>query len=244
MIISGNSSINNIYYSGYTISKIYACGGSLVWSGGTGPTPPTGMKWIGTTTLVTNADPNSGVCNSSSVLTHLEITDNIPFSGWTWNFVQNLEIGDCVTELGEYLCDSCTYLTAVTIPNTVTTLGASSFYGCTSLTSITIPDSVTSIGDNCFRSSRNLLDITIPSGVTYIGKAAFGSIGTNSPYVPLIFTCLATTPPTLETYDSSYLPFYRSTVEIYVPDAVVNDYKTANGWSTYADKIKPISEKP
>lgn len=42
MIISGNSSINNVYYSGYTISKIYACGGSLVWSGGTGPTPPSG----------------------------------------------------------------------------------------------------------------------------------------------------------------------------------------------------------
>lgn len=41
-IISGNSSINNVYYSGYTISKIYACGGSLVWSGGTGPTPPSG----------------------------------------------------------------------------------------------------------------------------------------------------------------------------------------------------------
>lgn len=40
MIISGNSSINKVYYNGYTISKIYACGGSLVWSGDT-PTPPT-----------------------------------------------------------------------------------------------------------------------------------------------------------------------------------------------------------
>ena len=41
MIISGNSNINKVIYSGYTISKIYACGGSLVWSGGTIPPTPT-----------------------------------------------------------------------------------------------------------------------------------------------------------------------------------------------------------
>ena len=38
-IISGNTNIKDVHYSGYTISKIYACGGSLVWSGDT-PTPP------------------------------------------------------------------------------------------------------------------------------------------------------------------------------------------------------------
>ena len=40
-IISGNTNIKDVHYSGYTISKIYACGGSLVWSGDT-PTPPSG----------------------------------------------------------------------------------------------------------------------------------------------------------------------------------------------------------
>lgn len=242
-IISGNTNINKIYYNGYTISKIYACGGSLVWSGGTTPTGAT--KWIGT---YTNHDPNSGVCDSSSVLTNEEIINNIPYTGWTWNLVETLEIGDCVTSIGSIeptgatgICNSCTNLTAVTIPNSVTTIGDNSFYGCNSLSSITIPNSVTQIGGRAFNSCKSLLDITVPSGVTYIGKAAFGSIGSNSPYKPLIFTILATTPPTLETYSSSYLPFNGSAVELYVPCESVNDYKAASGWSTYADKIKPIN---
>jgi hypothetical protein len=31
---------------------------------------------------------------------------------------------------------------------------------------------------------------------------------------------------------------------IYVPDSVVNTYKTASGWETVTDRIKPVSEKP
>ena len=33
-----------------------------------------------------------------------------------------------------------------------------------------------------------------------------------------------------------------SLVEIYVPDDLVDSYKTATNWVTYADKIKPMSE--
>lgn len=31
---------------------------------------------------------------------------------------------------------------------------------------------------------------------------------------------------------------------IYVPDEAVDAYKTATNWAAYADRIKPISEKP
>ena len=31
---------------------------------------------------------------------------------------------------------------------------------------------------------------------------------------------------------------------IYVPDALVDDYKAATNWSTYADRIKGLSELP
>ena len=33
-----------------------------------------------------------------------------------------------------------------------------------------------------------------------------------------------------------------SVLNIYVPDSLVDSYKTATNWSTYADQIKPISE--
>jgi hypothetical protein len=35
-----------------------------------------------------------------------------------------------------------------------------------------------------------------------------------------------------------------SNVIIYVPDALVNSYKSASNWSTYADRIKGLSELP
>lgn len=46
-------------------------------------------------------------------------------------------------------------------------------------------------------------------------------------------------------------PTYANTVfsntllsVIYVPDTAVDAYKSADGWSDYADLIKPLSEKP
>ena len=43
--------------------------------------------------------------------------------------------------------------------------------------------------------------------------------------------------------------FYNTAIEngtgyIYVPDSLVDSYKTATNWSTYASQIKPISELP
>lgn len=37
-------------------------------------------------------------------------------------------------------------------------------------------------------------------------------------------------------------PIANGTGYIYVPDALVNDYKKATNWSVYANQIKPLSE--
>ena len=55
-------------------------------------------------------------------------------------------------------------------------------------------------------------------------------------------TCLSEIPPTLSTY-----AFYNSgitvtTGAIYVPYSSLTAYKTAIGWSTYADRIFAIPE--
>lgn len=52
------------------------------------------------------------------------------------------------------------------------------------------------------------------------------------------FICRATTPPSLnnQAFNES-----NSTFLIYVPDASVEAYRTATNWSTYADRIYPIS---
>jgi hypothetical protein len=52
-------------------------------------------------------------------------------------------LGGCpVTIIGQNAFYTCSWLTAVTIPDGVKKIGKNAFYGCKNLTSVTIPDSV------------------------------------------------------------------------------------------------------
>ena len=85
----------------------------------------------------------------------------------------SLVVPNDITNIGDYVFQSCIELTTISIPDSVTRIGNQSFCDCSGLTSITIPDGVTSIGWNAFRNCRGLTEITIPGNVASIGDAAF-----------------------------------------------------------------------
>ena len=120
-------------------------------------------------------------------------------------------------------------LTEYTTPDSVTTIGDFAFYDCWSLTSVTIPDSVTTIGYGAFALCENLTSITIPDSVTTIGESAFFYC-----YRLTSVYCKATTPPA---GGSSMFSSNASGRKIYVPMESVEAYKSAKGWSSYADAI-------
>ena len=104
------------------------------------------------------------------------------------------------------------------------------FENCKSLTSVTIPDSVTSIGGWAFCDCTSLTSVTIPDSVTEIGTVAFyGCTSLTNVY------CKPTTPPA--TGSGSTFNNNATDRKIYVPMASVEAYKTAAGWSGYADYI-------
>ena len=96
-----------------------------------------------------------------------------------------------------------------------TTLGQYCFYGNARLETLKIP-SVTSIPANSLNNCTKLKWIQI-GGTSDRIVTVVSSAGLN--------TCSALT-------------------AIYVPDALVNDYKTASNWSSYANKIKGYSDMP
>lgn len=115
-----------------------------------------------------------------------------------------------------------------------TEIGDRAFNICDWMTSINIPStlSITSIGQNAFYNCVRLTSFEIPASVISIGMAAFyNCTGFTS------ITSLNTTPPTLGTNVFQNVP---ATCTIYVPDASVNAYKAASGWSDRADYIQPI----
>lgn len=212
-------------------------------------------KWIAkyTDDSVLSAD-----CSSDT-----DIEDEIQAT----NIVE-VKIGDCVTYIGKYSpFRNCTTLTSVTISNSININAgpfSGGFRGCTHLSRLNsntdgvvkiprclyssismgnafrncqnvtyIECSAEEIGAYTFANCTGLLNIDLVGYVTAIYSAAFSNCTSlNS------IRIVALTPPTLAGDAFTNTP---SEMKIYVPSSSVNDYKTASGWSTYADRIYPIT---
>ena len=179
MIYNNNIGTSKVYYSGFTITRVYACGGELVWS-----ESPFTFK-----AQYTLNDATSGevACNGSSTLSIIDFDDyetltNIRYmtvgecvdtwvvpSGAIYRSLRTLDLSHSnITTLPENFMKGETSLRNVYLNNSTTTISLDAFSGCTSLSAITIPSSVTSIDNEAFRNS-GLRDITIHSGITYGG---------------------------------------------------------------------------
>ena len=164
--------------------------------------------------------------------------------------------------IGLYAFYGCSALKSLALPPGITgSIGIYAFYGCSALTSLTLPPGITgSIGTNAFRSCSALTTLTLPPGITgSIGSSAFrscsalttltlppgmtGNIGTDAFNGCTSLTSLVIQSPTMMTL-ANVSAFSGTTCNIYVPDSLVATYKAATNWSTFAARIKPISELP
>lgn len=121
----------------------------------------------------------------------------------------------------------CFNLKTIILPNTVTRIVRDGFRYCENLTSITIGNNVEIIGNSAFDGCRSLTTITLPASTKEIRYAAFNDCPNLTS-----FYCKAIIPPTIEIENN-----YEETRSIYVPRSSVNAYKTASGWSKYANQI-------
>lgn len=150
-----------------------------------------------------------------------------------------------------------TKVTAVKFPYT-TRIGSSAFSSCSSLVSANFP-LVTYVENNAFAGCSKLVSVYLPLVEVFGGSVFMGDTSLETvdfPKLDVIWErvfsgCTALKTVILRLNRVSQLkaadvfnntPIENGTGYIYVPDDLVEKYKAATNWSTYASQIKPISE--
>lgn len=179
---------------------------------------------------------------------------SLPTSAFQSSSITAITIPSSCTTLGVHCFYGCTKLTEANLHDDITTFGDRCFYNCR-LVTVIIPKGVTTIPVSCFGNNSTLESVSIHNQVTSVGASSFSSakmtiidypgsvvsIGNQvHEYGHLVSMIVrASVPPAI---GSNVFRYGTTPSSIYVPDGSVDTYKAANGWTSYANKIKPLSE--
>ena len=186
------------------------------------------------------------------------IASNNPY----YAYLEDRKIGTLVSteitkvrERGLYMRES---LIAVDLPK-CTTVGSAAFYYCTALETVNLPE-CTTVGEYAVSSCEKLQNVNIPkctiieSNTFQLSKSlkkidlnVIERISDGAFWGCELLECVKIlNTKTVCVLTSKYAlhntPIANGTGYIYVPDALVNDYKKATNWSAFANQIKPLSE--
>lgn len=144
---------------------------------------------------------------------------------------------DRVTKVGYGAFSDCTLLTTVDLPN-VKSIGYSAFNGCSALTTVNLPNATT-VEYNAFYNCTSLATIDLPKA-TSVSDAMFSNCTALNAVI-----LRSTTKATL----SNASAFAGTGIEsgigyIYVPKALIEDYKESTNWSVYAEQFRAIEDYP
>ena len=140
---------------------------------------------------------------------------------------------DAVTKIGDYAFYNCTALSVVDVPNVESVGGYAFAFG--QLVSVTLPK-ITELGYDALRNCASLTMVDMPI-VKLIRNSAFRY--TNLTTLLLRANAVVTLH---NTGAFGGTPLESGTGYIYVPRALVDSYKTATNWSTYAAQFRALED--
>lgn len=170
-------------------------------------------------------------------------------------------IDSTITSVVAYACRGLSKLKTVNLPN-ATSIGTYAFYYCTAMTSFSAPK-VTTLNTYAFYNCSKLVSINFPLA-TAIPQYGFYSCGTakkadfgaaKSIAASAFAYCDALEVLILRRSDAictlanttnalKDTPIENGTGYVYVPSALIEQYKVATNWKTYASQFRAIEDYP
>lgn len=92
-------------------------------------------------------------------------------------FINGMDLGGRITEIGLNAFKDCAYLTGLKGYENVEKIKNYAFYNCIGLTDAPISEKVTSIGTEAFLNCSSIEKVELPASLTYLGRRAFVNCG-------------------------------------------------------------------
>ena len=194
--------------------------------------------------IVINKFSEDGYATDVSVVGMTSIPDyyfatySSAYTNFLNKYLKNVQLPNNLTSIGHFAFNSCTNLALTKLPNNLTSIGNFAFQWCRNLALTELPSGITSIGIRVFQDCISLIEMFCLGNITSIENYAFYKCTNLSIFaLPNIIMV-----PTLGSDVFTNTPIANGTGYIYVPDDLVESFKSATNWSTYANQIKAISE--
>ena len=185
--------------------------------------------------VVTSIEDNA--FSYCSALTTVDFPAATSIKNYAFSFCSALTTANfpVLISIGNSAFRSCSALTTANFPVLIS-IKDSAFRSCSKLTTVDFPV-VTSIEGNAFSYCSELTTVDFPAA-TSIGTSAFRSCSKLKSL--LLRNNKVCTLSNKNTFNST--PISSGTGYIYVPSALIEQYKTANNWSTYASQFRALED--
>lgn len=156
--------------------------------------------------------------------------------------VTEVDFPELVTS-GNVVFYDCKSLTQANFPK-LTTVTTMMFSGCDKLTEVNIPNA-TAIESGAFQSCTALMKLDCPKVTAINGTNVFGFFNSNCMNTLILRSktmCTLANTGSFGTGATAPTAIGKGTGYIYVPRALIEDYKVAANWSTYAAQFRALED--
>ena len=179
--------------------------------------------------------------NSCTGLTSIDLSDTsvdiIDYNAfWCCENLSTVVLPQYLVQINDSAFMGCTSLANISFPASLQSIGSYAFSGCTSLTNIDLSDCTYfgNLTNGVFQDCSSLTSVILPNSIYNISDTVFN----NCENLQMIVINAVEVP---NLGDNAFLTCSEDLV-LYVPAEAVETYKTAEGWSQYADIIYADTE--